>query len=61
SIPFKVESVYNCYAALARYLHKNSAMNNVRLWDKYSFSRTFRCLDEKMKSLQNVNYKNILK
>lgn len=56
-MPFKVESIHNCYAALARYLRENSAIEGgVRIWDKYSFPRALRCLDGKMKSLQNAGY-----
>ncbi|CAG8760236.1 13660_t:CDS:1, partial [Cetraspora pellucida] len=54
--PFKVKLVHNCYTAFANYLHKNSAMNNVQLWNKYSFPRALQCLDEKIKSLQNAGY-----
>ncbi|CAG8731147.1 21085_t:CDS:2 [Cetraspora pellucida] len=55
--PFKVESIHNCYAALARYLRENSAVEGgIRIWDKYSFPRALRCLDSKMKSLQNNSY-----
>ncbi|CAG8851454.1 27517_t:CDS:1, partial [Racocetra persica] len=39
--PFKVESINNCYAALACYLCKNSFISDkVNIWDKYTFSRT---------------------
>ncbi|RIB04956.1 hypothetical protein C2G38_2221008 [Gigaspora rosea] len=55
--PFKVESVHNCYSALARYLRENSRIDGgVRIWDKYSFPKSLRCLDGKMKSLQYDGY-----
>ncbi|CAG8847811.1 10797_t:CDS:1, partial [Racocetra persica] len=44
--PFKVESVYNCYSALARYLHENSIIEGgVWVWNKYSFPKALHCLD----------------
>ncbi|CAG8761428.1 12287_t:CDS:2, partial [Cetraspora pellucida] len=35
--------------------------DGVRIWDKYFFSRALRCLDRKMKSLQNDGYGNTSK
>ncbi|CAG8701515.1 8189_t:CDS:2 [Cetraspora pellucida] len=47
---------------LSRYLHKNSAIEgDVRIWDKYLFPRALRCLNGKMKSLQNNSYSNTSK
>lgn len=55
--PFKVESVHNCYAALARYLREHSAIGSgVRLWDKYYFPKALKCLDGKMRLLQMDGY-----
>ncbi|RIB13663.1 hypothetical protein C2G38_2248713 [Gigaspora rosea] len=54
---FKVESVHNCYSALARYLRENSRIDGgVQIWDKYSFPKSLCCLDGKMKSLQYDGY-----
>ncbi|RIB06132.1 hypothetical protein C2G38_2217902 [Gigaspora rosea] len=55
--PFKVESVHNCYSALARYLRENSRIDGgVQIWYKYSFPKSLCCLDGKMKSLQYDGY-----
>ncbi|CAG8807954.1 1408_t:CDS:2, partial [Cetraspora pellucida] len=55
--PFKVESVYNCYAALAHYLREHNAIGSrVCLWDKYYFPKALKCLDRKMRLLQMDGY-----
>ncbi|CAG8532998.1 11728_t:CDS:1 [Scutellospora calospora] len=59
---FKVKSVHNCYAALAKYLCENSSIEGgVRIWDKYSFPKTLHCLYGKMKSLQQAGYSDTSK
>ena len=49
---YKAESVYNCYASLARYLKEESVIKPCKIWDQYSFSLAIKTLDGKMKQLQ---------
>ncbi|CAI2192330.1 13906_t:CDS:2, partial [Funneliformis geosporum] len=49
---YKAESVYNCYASLARYLKKESIFRPYKIWDQYTFLLAIKILDGKMKQLQ---------
>jgi len=49
---YKAESVYNCYASLARYLKEESVIKPCKIWDQYSFPLAIKTLDGKMKQLQ---------
>ena len=49
---YKAESVFNCYASLARYLKSESVIQPCKLWDDYKFPKAIQTLDGKMKSLQ---------
>ena len=56
---FKVESMHNCYAALSHHLRENTAIQGgVRIWDRYNFPKALRCLNGKMRSLQNGGFGN---
>ncbi|CAG8436641.1 8632_t:CDS:2 [Scutellospora calospora] len=58
-MPFKVESVYNCYAALARYLHENSTIEGgVRIWDNET-SKSDSLTSDKIISCLNNDYLSI--
>ncbi|RIB05107.1 hypothetical protein C2G38_624698 [Gigaspora rosea] len=54
--PFKVESMHNCYAALAQHLRENTAIQG--LWDRYKFPKALKCLNGKMRSLQDDGFGN---
>ncbi|GBB93011.1 hypothetical protein RclHR1_00210007 [Rhizophagus clarus] len=49
---YKAESIYNCYASLARYLKEESVIKPCKIWDQYSFPLAIKTLDGKMKQLQ---------
>ena len=36
---YKVESVHNCYSAINRYLKEHSALQQIKIWDRYKFPR----------------------
>ncbi|RGB32978.1 hypothetical protein C1646_669722 [Rhizophagus diaphanus] len=43
---YKAESVYNCYASLARYLKEESVIKACKIWDQYSFPLAIKTLDD---------------
>ena len=42
---YKAESIYNCYASLARYLKEESVIKPCKIWDQYSFPLAIKTLD----------------